>query len=151
MTPRTRIAVLLVGLALAVAGCANSTTGTSSPGSGAAAPTPTATNSSGCPMTLTITPDDGDKTVCVGVGGTVIVDLTSTDGSRWQPPDVGGDVLKQKGTPPSHASGSQKATFAATSVGTATITSAHRACPSSPGTISCHAIIAWTVTINVKS
>ena len=150
MTPRTRIAVLLVGVALAVAGCATSTSTSGSPGPGAA-PTPTATNSSGCPMTLTITADDSDKTVCVGVGGTVIVDLTSADGSRWQPLDIGGNVLTQKGTPASDSTGSQKATLAATSVGTATIASGRRACPSSPGTVSCHAIIAWMVTIDVKS
>ena len=68
---------------------------------------------------MTITPDDGDKTVCVAIGGTVIVDLTSTDGSRWQPLDIGGNVLTQKGTPASDATGNQKATLAATSVGTA--------------------------------
>ena len=145
MVTRTRIAILFVGLALAIGGCANG----SSSGSAGSGPTPTATNTSGCPMALTIAAADANKTVCVAVGGTVTINLS--DGTRWQPIDVTGNALTQKGTPPSPGPGGQSATLDATSVGTAQITSAHAACPSSPGRISCHAIIAWHVTVDIKS
>jgi hypothetical protein len=145
MTTRTRIVILLVGLALAIGGCASGTSG-----SATSTPVLTPSNTSGCPATVTITPADAEKTVCVAVGGVVTVDLSSANGARWQPIEVGGDVLTPKGTP-SADPGGQRATFDATAAGTATIQSAHRACPSSPGTLSCHAIIAFTVTVDVKA
>lgn len=101
-------------------------------------------------MSVTITADDSNKTLCVGLGGTVTVNLSSANGVRWQPLDIGGNALTQKGTP-STAPGGQSATLDATSVGTALITSSRPACTASPGTMGCHAILSWKVTVDVKS
>ncbi len=146
MRNRTHVMALLVGAALMVGGCASAAT--SSP-AGAGGPAASPSNTSGCPTTLTITPDDAAKTVCVAVGGTVTVDLSSADGSKWLPIDVSGASLQPAGTP-SAAVGAQTATYTAKSTGSTDITSEHRACPSVAGAVSCNAIIAWKVTVQVK-
>jgi hypothetical protein len=150
MGTRTRIAVLLsaLALALAAAGCANGSR--QQPGT----PSPTPVNTSGCPTSLTIVPSDDAKTLCVAIGGKVSVDLSSPDGTRWLPIDVAGAGLSLTATPsgtPSGSPGSQSAILSATSAGTAQVTSAHAACPPNPGGVSCHSIVTWKVTVDVKS
>jgi len=135
----------MLGLSLAAA----TATLVSACASGTTAGTPAPTHSPGCPTSITVTSTDSQKTLCVAVGGTVTVDLSSPNGSRWQAPETGG-ILQQVGTPGPAESGGQRVTYTAKSAGTATILSSHAACPSSPGTISCHALQAWRVTIDVR-
>jgi hypothetical protein len=143
---RTRCALVLTVAVLALAGCASTAQ------TGGSAPAPAPSNTSGCPMTLTITADSTGKTLCVGVGGTVTVNLSSPDGTRWTAPELSGTSLVDTGSGPSTAPGGQALTFTAASPGTAVITSSHPTCPPATGTrVSCMSIMAWKVTVDVKS
>jgi hypothetical protein len=153
MRTRTSASALLIAITAVAAlatGCANgSSAGTAAGSGGGTVPSPT----SGCPSTLSVTPTDGSKTLCVAVGGTVQVNLTSSDGTRWLPIEVNGTNLKPSGTPAapsSPAPGAQQATYTAQSAGTAQITSSRPACPKTSGGMACNAIMAWKVTITVK-
>ena len=127
-------------------GCASRATS-----SGAATVTPIPTNTSGCPSALTVTAADASKTECVQVGGTVTVQLTPVDDKPWLAIDVSGPNLQPStGTPGSIASGGQGAIYTAATAGTVDVTSAYRACPQKPGTVSCNAIVAWKTTIEIK-
>jgi hypothetical protein len=141
MKTRISLAALFASIALLAGGCASSTTsgGTS----------PVATDTSGCPTTLAFPAPDSSKTICIAIGGTVTVDLSAA-GGPWEPIDVTGPSLQTSGTPSAPPRGTQTATFTAKSMGTATIKSTHPVCPSKAGTLSCHAIAVWMVTIQVK-
>jgi hypothetical protein len=147
MGMRTRTPALMV-MALSVAlagGCASRAT------SAGAASAPTPTNTSGCPSALTVTAADASKTECVQVGGTVTVQLNPVDDKPWLAIDVSGTNLQPAtSTPDSTPSGGQGAIYTAATAGTVDITSAYRACPQKPGTVSCNAIVAWKTTIDIK-
>jgi hypothetical protein len=145
MRMRTPILIFVVVLAGLVGGCASRAT-TRNVG---APPSPT--NTSGCPQTLTITATDASKTLCVQVGGHVTVQLAPVDQKPWLPIEVSGSNLQPSNSnTASVAPGAQINDYDATTAGTVDITSAYRACPVKPGTISCNAIVAWKVTVQVK-
>jgi hypothetical protein len=129
-------------LIITLTGCAQKSA--DSPGGtnpGTTAPT-AASPSSDCPLTLDVTLTDNGKTLCVGRGGTVTFDLGPEAASATSPLDVSGNALTQ---------GQAEGTYAATNAGTATVTTERRNCPSpTPGTVSCHSIQLWKVTIQVK-
>ncbi len=146
--------VLLVVLAALAGGCASRAATSASPGASVAGSSvaPSPTNSSGCPTELTVTATDSSKTLCVSVGGLVHVNLTAAGQKPWYPIASGSSSILAPATPDqnSAAPGVQTTTFKAIAPGTTDITSAHRACAQSPGQISCNAIVAWKVTIDVK-
>lgn len=136
--------LLLLSVASLTAGCATSTS------SGASSPVP-ATHSD-CPSALAITGADSAKTLCVAVGGTVSVNLGPVT-AKWTPIELAGTGLSAPAAagqvnPP--AIGAQAMTYTAKSAGTATISSTRRACPQITSGVSCHAIVAWSVTVDVK-
>ena len=93
-------------------------------------------------MTLDVLPADYGKTLCVSKGGTVTFDLGPGMSSATSPLDVSGTALTQ---------GQAAGTYAATSAGTATVTTERPNCPSpTTGQLSCHSIQLWKVTIEVK-
>jgi hypothetical protein len=139
MKTRIRMLAPLAALALVLGGCASSSKGGGSSG----------TDLSGCPKTVSITATDSAKTLCVAVGGTVTINLTEATGP-WLPLAVSGSVLVPSSTSAPQVRGPQTGTYTAKSTGTAQIMSSHPACPQSPGMISCHAIVVWKVTVNVK-
>jgi hypothetical protein len=63
---------------------------------------------------------------------------------------VSGGVLAETSTGTAAVRGPQNSTYTAKSTGTAQIMSSHPACPQTPGKISCHAIVVWKVTVDVK-
>lgn len=109
------------------------------------APAPSAP---GCPTAVTITTDDNNKTVCVAIGGTVTVDLRTPGVTNNSPIDSTGAALT---TSTKTAPQASLAVFDATTAGSSVISSMRPNCPSAaPGTLSCHSIMAWKVTIQVK-
>jgi len=147
---KTLMPVVALSLALLAGGCASSASTSPGAGGSSAGSPPGATSSvdaSGCPTAVTITATDASKTICVAVGGTVTVNLNG--GGAWDALDVSGSNLDPSGTPSAEPNG-QYATYIAKSAGTVDISSSHRACPSSPGKIACHAILAWKVTVEIK-
>ena len=134
------LAVPLAMLIISLTGCAQRST--DGPGGTSPGGTTSTSSSSGCPMTLDVTLTDSGKTLCVGKGGTVTFDLGPDAASASAPLDVSGTALTQ---------GQAEGTYAATSTGTATVTTERRNCPSPiPGQMSCHSIQLWKVTIDVR-
>jgi hypothetical protein len=143
---RTRCALALTGALLAVAGCASRTHVVVSPMP--AVPS----NTSGCPNDLAITPDSNGKTLCVALFGGVTLTLSSPNGTKWQTPEVSGAGLIANDGGPTPAPGGQYLEFSAVKPGTVVITSSHPNCPpATGGMVSCHSIVAWKVTVDVKS
>jgi hypothetical protein len=142
MRLRAPLAVPVV-LLFVLAGCANNKPG---------APTGTPTNSAGCPMALSVTADDNQKTMCVALGGTVTVNLQSPGATHWLRIESSGTALSESNATPSTARLTSTALFNAVSVGESTINSARPNCPtqSVQTGVSCHSIMAWKVTIEVK-
>jgi len=156
--------IALAGLALAALAACN-TAGSTGSSPGASAPpivtTPAPSGSgtagspsggSGCPKNLVVPSTDNARTFCVAVGGTVTITATPDQAQGWLPFDNTGTALTVAASTPA-ATGSAKvlAAFAATAPGTSTVSSSHRNCPSAaPGSVSCHSIALWKVTITVK-
>ncbi len=137
---KLRILAVLPVLLLASA-CARSGTDSSPAGP------PVTPSASACPATLNVTVADQDKTLCVAANGKVMVDL-GDEKDRWLPIEADGSSLA---VIPTFVATPGKAMFNATKTGTAVITSSRSNCPSaSPGTVSCHSIVAWKVTVDVK-
>jgi hypothetical protein len=146
MRTRTPGLVLLALATVLAGGCASKSASTAG-----SAPAPSPSNTSGCPASLTITATDATKSLCVQVGGSVTVDLQAVAQKPWLAINASGPILVPvPSSAPATSPGSQHAVFTAKSAGSADITSAYRACPSKPGTISCNAIVAWKVTVQVK-
>lgn len=145
MRLRTLPALLAVPavLLVALAGCAK--TGTSTSG--------TPMNMSGCPTNVTVTADDNQKTLCVAQGGTVTVNLQSPGGTHWLRIESSGPALSESGTTPSTTRSTAGALFTATRTGESVITSSRPNCPTSrvQTGVTCHSIMAWKVTIDVKA
>jgi hypothetical protein len=122
--------------------------GCNSAGSGVNAPV----SAGGCPDTLTITPADGNKHLCVALGGTVQVRLDTPAGVRWSPVESTGTALSQVGAPPPPpAQTSAFATYNAVARGSSMLKSFRPNCPpASPGGVQCHSIMQWQVTVDVK-
>jgi hypothetical protein len=158
MRRHPKLAVPLAMLTLALAGlvtvsaCAQQGTqpSNSAPGAGSspsASASPSASPSAGSPICktrLTVVASDGNKTLCVAVGGTVTIDLGPGATTAENPFDVSGDSLKQ---------GAAEGTYSAVKPGTSVITAERRNCPKpSPGSgmVACNSIQLWKVTITVK-
>jgi hypothetical protein len=91
-----------------------------------------------------------DTTVCVTLGGELIVMLHTVGGSNWSEPQVAGSALDAgKGIPTPHtAVGWWFKTLAA---GSAQISSSRPNCPpASPGTVTCHALLAFQLRVEVR-
>jgi hypothetical protein len=170
VTARRRLAAIaLAGLAATTlaacnqAGSTGSSAGASAPpivttpgpsGSAPPASTPPSGGSgtTGCPKNLVVQSADNSRTFCVAVGGTVTITATPDQAQGWLPFDNSGSALTPAASTPS-ATGSAKvlAAFTAAAPGTSTVSSSHRSCPSpAPGSVSCHSISLWQVTITVK-
>lgn len=146
MRMRTPVLVLMVAIAALAGGCASKAST-----SAGAAPTPSPSASAGCPAKLMITATDESKTLCVQLGGTVTVTLTPGEQKPWLPIDVSGTSLTPKTDGVlSVVPGGQITMYNASAVGTSDITSARHVCPQKAGTVSCNAIVAWKVTVQVK-
>lgn len=132
-----------VALLFVLAGCASTKP---------AAPAGTPTNSAGCPMALSVAAGDNQKILCVALGGTVTVNLQSPGATRWLRIESSGPALSESSATPSAAQLTSTALFNAVSVGESTITSARPNCPtqSVQTSVSCHSIMAWKVTIEVR-
>ena len=161
---RRLAAIALTGLvATALAACnAAGSTGSSAgasappivttPAPSASAPPSGGSGTAGCPKNLVIPSTDNSQTLCVAVGGTVTITATPDQAQGWLPFDNTGSALTPTASTPA-ATGSAKvlAAYTAASPGTSTISSSHRNCPSpAPGTVSCHSIALWQVTVTVK-
>jgi hypothetical protein len=161
---RRAAAIAVAGLSVAALAACNSAGSTgSSPGASAppivTTPAPSGSGTagspsggSGCPKDLVVPSTDNTRTFCVAVGGTVTITATPDQAQGWLPFDSTGTALTAAASTP-EATGSAKvlAAFTATSPGTSTISSSHRNCPSAaPGSVSCHSIALWKVTITVK-
>jgi hypothetical protein len=86
----------------------------------------------------------------VALGGTVTVALRGVPGQPWRPVAAQGDSLSQ-GTAPSAPADATSAGFVAVRPGIATVTSSRSACPpASPGSVSCKALQAFSVTVQVR-
>jgi hypothetical protein len=155
---------VLAGLAAAgLAACNTAGSTGSSPGASAppivTTPAPSGSGTagspsggSGCPKNLVVPSTDNARTFCVAVGGTVTITATPDQAQGWRPFDNTGTALTVAASTPA-ATGSAKilAAFTATAPGTSTVSSSHRNCPSAaPGSVSCHSIALWKVTITVK-
>ena len=148
-------AVVLVALAVLLSAC-----GTPAH-SGQAGPAPAVTtarppDSSGpaaCAQgAVTVTEADNGKTVCVVRGTRIAVLLRATTSSRWAPVAGEGTVLTRaaagRGSLPVGVTG---AFYTASRAGEEQLDSSRAACPSAtPGTVRCGAVIAYTVTIDVR-
>jgi len=175
-TGRRAGSIALASLALAglgtLAACNNAGSTGSSPGASAppivttpapsgsgttgapsgSAPTGAPSGSPGCPKNLVVPSTDNARTFCVAIGGTVTITATPDQAQGWLRFDNTGTALTMAASTPA-ATGSAKvlAAFTATAPGTSTVSSSHRNCPSAaPGSVSCHSIALWTVTITVK-
>jgi hypothetical protein len=161
---RRAAAIALAGLAVAALAACNSAgpTGSSAgasappivttPAPSASAPPSGGSGTSGCPRNLVIPSTDNSRTLCVAVGGTVTITATPDQAQGWMPFDNTGTALTAATSTPA-ATGSAKvlAAYAAAAPGTSTISSSHRNCPSpAPGTVGCHSIALWKVTVTVK-
>jgi hypothetical protein len=169
VTTRRRLAAIaLAGLAATVlaacdqAGSTGSSAGGSAPpivttpGPSQSAPTSTppsgGSGTTGCPENLVVPSADNSRTFCVAVGGTVAITAPPDQAQGWLPFDNSGSALTPAASTPA-ATGSAKvlAAYTATAPGTSTVSSSHRNCPSpAPGSVSCHSIALWQVTITVK-
>lgn len=166
---RLAAAISLAGLTVAALAACNSAGSTGS-SAGASAPpivttpapsasAPPATpppsggsGSTGCPKNLVVPSSDNSRTLCVAVGGTVTITATPDQAKGWLPFDSTGSALTVATSTPA-ATGSAKvlAAYTAAAPGTSTISSSHKNCPSpAPGTVGCHSIVVWQVTITVK-
>jgi hypothetical protein len=132
------VATVLAAMLLA-SGCARPTT-SSEPGAGPSVPV-TAPSSGGCPPTLAVHSSDDGKSLCVALGGTVDLDWTGL-----AEPEPKGDALQLVPVPMRE----QTDRYEAASRGVVTFTSARRACTPSPGQMACGALVAWTVTVEVR-
>jgi hypothetical protein len=141
----TRIAALLAAVlgAAVVSGCATGAPGT-------AAPSTAATDSSGCATALMLTDEDDQTEVCVANGGTVSVSLSGAPGQDWSPVQLSGTGLTEQ-PPASRPTNGTVAVYRATGTGTADLTSSRSLCPPpSPGSVACHALQAFKVTVAVR-
>ena len=90
----------------------------------------------------TLTDADNGANVCLVTGGQLKLTLT---GTGWTQPVVSGSALKAD---PTFAKGAFL--FTAAKKGTVTVTSSRPACPTSkPGTVTCHAIQAFRISVTV--
>jgi hypothetical protein len=142
--PRALLSSVL-GLLL-LAGCATPGAG----GTAGTAQSPSSVDPSGCPRTLMLTDEDTQTTVCVAVGGTVSVSLAGAPGQEWKPLQRSGTGLTEQ-PPASVATAGTIAFYRATAAGSAQLSSSRSACPAaSPGAVSCHALQAFTVTVDIR-
>jgi hypothetical protein len=165
---RRLAAIALAGLAATTlaacnqAGSTGSSTGASAPPivstpSPSQSPPPSTppsggSGTAGCPKNLVVSSADNSRTFCVAAGGTVTITATPDQAQGWLPFDNSGSALAPAASTPA-ATGSAKvlAAFTAAAPGTSTVSSSHRNCPSpAPGSVSCHSISRWQVTITVK-
>src|SRR5262249_43473235 len=121
-------------------------------GGGSPAPTaPASTDAAGCPTRLDVTAADGGRTVCVAVGGTVTVTTPTDQATAWVGLASTGPALAPlTPTPAAGPDTTVLAAYTAVAPGTATLDSARRNCPPQTGAISCHSIVQWQVTVEVK-
>ena len=141
---------LVLAPGLALGGCA---TGAPSPSVtvsvGPAGPPPSPTTPS-CPMGLDLNESDMGASRCVAVGGLVLVQLHGQAGQDWSAPQTSAADVLAPGTP-SASDHVARAVFTASRTGTADITSSRSACPPpAPGSVACHAIAAFRVTVTVR-
>jgi hypothetical protein len=92
---------------------------------------------------------------CVGVGGSVLVTLHGGTGQEWGPvQSSAADVLQPVSPAATLALPSAHVTvaaFAAERAGSADLSSSRNACPPpAPGSVACHAIQAFRVTLTVR-
>jgi hypothetical protein len=142
--------VWLVGVALAfgLGGCA---TGAPSGPSTAGAP-PTSSGGSACPSSINLNYTDNGKTACLARGGFVLVQLVGTPGQDWAPLQVSpAELLTSVPTSVSGPSDLTYGSYKAVASGTAEITSSRNSCPPpAPGSVACHAIQSFRVTVTVR-
>jgi hypothetical protein len=137
--------VLILGLT----GCATAAPGAAGPASAPTAASPT--GSAGCPQLLNLNQTD-TGTKCVGLGGSVIVQLGGLAGQEWTKPQLSAaGILRSVPTSalvPSHTTFDS---YQAVGAGTVDITSSRSACPPpSPGSAGCHAQQGWRITVTVR-
>jgi hypothetical protein len=145
-----RVWLLSVALILALGGCATGSPSRSATVSvGPAGPPPSPTTNA-CPMGLDLIETDTGATPCIAVGGLVLVQLHGQPGQDWSAPQTSTVEVLAPGTPATsdHVA---RAVFTARRPGTADITSSRSACPPpAPGSVACHAIQAFHVTVTVR-
>jgi hypothetical protein len=95
---------------------------------------------------------DNNTTICLGVGDQLEVFLTSTNAATWAPLQLTGGAMHIDPTVQVNwARGVTGQFYKAVSTGTAEVTSSIPACPStSPGTVGCHAMLSFHLTVEVK-
>ena len=146
-------------LVLGLGGCATAAPPGAPPPSGSATvPSVSATVPSvsapvaGCPATLLLNNADNGKTACVTRGGAVVVSLAGSPGQDWAPLQVSPSQVLT--TVPTSVSGPPDLTYGsytAAAAGTVEITSSRSACaPPSPGSVACHALQSFRVTVTVR-
>jgi hypothetical protein len=157
----TRVARVLISLALATstaacaagappAGTANGPTASTSPTSAGASAPVSGPPETTCGNHVVADESASGTTVCVAVGGDLIVLLHTVTGSSWSEPQTAGPSLSAgTGIPtPSNAVGWQ---FEALAAGTARITSSRPNCPpASPGTVTCDSLLAFQLQVEVR-
>jgi hypothetical protein len=129
--------LVVVPVLLVAASCARGNGGGTTP----AAPTST------CASSVIITAENNGQTICVAKGGKVELNLVMTPPVRWTPIEADGTGLVPA---TSDQQGTGRATYTAMSAGTTVITTSRPNCPTVQSGMSCHSIMAWKVTVEVK-
>jgi hypothetical protein len=137
-----------VAVILGLGGCA---TGAGS-GPSPAGPSTEPPSASACASSLDLNDTDNGKTACVTRGGTVTVSLTGAAGQEWASPQTSpAGVLTAAALSYSAPPYTMARAFNAVAAGTAQIMSSRSACPPpSPGSVACHALVSFRVTVTVR-
>src|SRR5262249_54638353 len=117
---------------------------------GSASPTASRSRGTTCGNHVVADESASGTTVCVALRGELIVMLHTAGGSPWSGPQVVGSTLSAgTGIPtPNNAIGWS---FEALAAGTAQISSSRPDCPpASPGTVACHALLAFQLQVEVR-
>jgi hypothetical protein len=104
-----------------------------------------------CPQTVSATEANSGQTLCVAQGGQVTLSLKTAAGKPWAPPEPGTPGILTSGGAFSATAGTQVGTWKATKAGQTMLTSTRPNCPSAaPGTVSCHSVKSFTLTVKVS-